>query len=74
MSGIPGLLPLGVDTPVVFKCSPCVDARRKRVLKNARGILRGWDLDEDVRRRLSETYEPDVVLNKRPETVYIEVL
>ena len=68
-SGIPGLLPLVVDLPVIFKESPDADARRKGVFKNARGILRGWDLHEDEQSRLSATDEPEVVLKKTPEEI-----
>ena len=67
-------LPLFVDLPVIFKESPDADARRKGVFKNAKGILRGWDLDEDEQNRLSATDEPEVVLKKRPKKLYIEVL
>ena len=73
-SGIPGLLPLVVDLPIIFKECPDADARRKGVFKNARGILRGWDLDEEEQKRLSATDEPEVVLMKRPKKLYIEVL
>ena len=72
-SGIPGLLPLVVDLPVIFKESPDADARRKGVFKNARGILRGWGLDEDEQHRLNATDEPEIVLKKSPKKLYIEV-
>ena len=69
-SGIPGLLPLVMDLPVVFKESPDADARRKGVFKNARGILRGWDLDEDEQNHLSATNEPEVVLKTPKEIIH----
>ena len=46
----------------------------KGVYKNARGILRGWDLPEEELQRLTATDEPEVVLKKRPQKLYIEVL
>ena len=69
-SGIPGLFPLVVDLPIIFKECPDAGARRKGVFKNARGILRGWDLAEEELQRLAATDEPELVLNKRPAKSY----
>ena len=73
-SGIPGLFPLIKDLPIIFKECPDADARRKGVFKNARGILRGWELADDELQRLAATDEPEVVLKRRPKKVFIEML
>ena len=72
-AGIPGLLPLVLDLPVRFTDSIGKKAREAGVFKHTRGIVRGWELEPEEEERLSQTEEPEVVLQKRPKTLYIEV-
>ena len=72
-SGIPGLFPLVKDLPIIFKECPDADARRKGVFKNARGILRGWELADEELQRLAATDEPELVLKQRPKKIFIEM-
>ena len=71
--GIPGLFPLVLDLPVRFTDAPNASAREQGVFKNARGWLRGWDLMEEEQARLAEMTEPEVVLQRRPKHLYIEL-
>ena len=71
--GIPGLFPLVLDLPVRFTDAPNASAREQGVFKNARGWLRGWDLTEEEKARLAEMTEPEVVLQRRPKHLYIEL-
>lgn len=71
--GIPGLFPLVLDLPVRFTDAPNATAREQGVFKNARGWLRGWDLTEGEQQRLAEMSDPEVVLQRRPQHLYIEL-
>ena len=53
-AGIPGLLPLVQDLPLIFEDSPNKQAREKGIFKNAKGILRGWKLDPKEEKRLAD--------------------
>ena len=72
-SGIPGLLPLVLNLPIRFTESLGQQAREMGVFKHTRGILRGWELEEEELQRLRECTEPEVVLKRRPLRLYVEV-
>ena len=73
-SGIPGLFPLVKDLPVRFTDSPDKQARERGVFKNAKGVLRGWELPPEESERLSTCGEPEVVLRHRPKRLFIEMV
>ena len=72
-NGIPGLLPLVLDLPVRFTESPNKTAKNMGVFKHSRDILRGWQLPQDEQKRIDEGLDPEVVLKKRPDKLFIEV-
>jgi hypothetical protein len=71
-SGIPGLFPLVHDMPVRFTDAPDKEARLKGVFKNARGWLRGWELEAAEAERVGQLEDPEVVLQRRPKRLFIE--
>ena len=72
-SGVPGLMPLVQELPVRYTDTPDKAAREKGVFKNARGWLRGWELDEAEQQRLRENVDDkEVVLKERPRKLFIE--
>ena len=62
--GIPGLLPLIINLPVRFTESLGAEAREMGVFKHCRGILRGWELEDEEVARLAACDDPEVVLNE----------
>ena len=72
-SGIPGLLPLVLDMPVRFTESLGRQAREMGIFKHTRGILRGWDVDQEELQRLQDATEAEVVFKRRPCCLYIEI-
>ena len=72
-SGIPGVFPAVVDLPVRFTESVGREAREMGVFKHTRGILRGWGLEQEEKERLANTTLSEVVLKRRPLSLYIEV-
>ena len=68
-----GSCPLVQDLPVHFTDTPDKAAREKGVFRNARGWLRGWELDETEQQRLRENVaDKEVVLKERPRKLFIE--
>ena len=64
---------LAQDLPVRFTDTPDKAAREKGVFKNARGWLRGWELDEAEQQRLRENVDDkEVVLKERPRKLFIK--
>ena len=72
-AGIPGMLPLVLDLPVRFTQEPDPKDRFRGVYTNARGWLRGWDLPPEEEKRLETDTAAEVVLQKRPLNLYIEM-
>ena len=72
-SGIPGLLPLVLNLPVRFTDSLRRPEREMGIFKHTRGILRGWEVDETEEQRLKALLHPEVVFNRRPLRLHIEV-
>ena len=72
-SGIPGLFPAIRDLPVRFTETPDREAREKGIFKNARGWLRGWELEAEEQQRLQQSKEAEVVLQRRPKRLFIEM-
>ena len=73
-SGIPGLLPLVQDLPIQFTETPDKASREKGVFKNARGWLRGWELEPEEAERIKKMpQEPEIVLKRRPRKLFIEM-
>ena len=71
--GIPGLLPLVVDLPVRFTDAIDRKAKEQGVFKHTRGVLRGWDLPEEEDIRVRGLAEWEIVLQRRPTKLHIEV-
>ena len=67
------MLPLVLNLPIRFTISFHADIRAKGVFKNARGWLRGWTLQPEEEERLAQIPDPEVVLLKRPISLWIEV-
>ena len=73
-NGIPGLLPLVLDLPVRFTDAPNPTAREQGIFKHARGILRGWKLEEEEQARVEQQADAsEIVLQRRPSQLFIEV-
>ncbi len=72
-SGIPGVFPAVLDLPVRFTESVGREAREMGVFKHTRGILHGWELEQEEKERLANTTLSEVVLKRRPLSLYIEV-
>ena len=70
---IPGLLPLVENLPVRFTDAIDRSAKDQGVFKHTRGILRGWELPEEESMRVQELSDWEIVLQKRPRKLYIEV-
>ena len=71
--GIPGLLPLVANLPVRFTDAIDRKAKEQGVFKHTRGILRGWELPDDEEERVRSLAEWEIVLQRRPTKLYIEV-
>jgi hypothetical protein len=68
------LLPLVQDLPIQFTDTPDKASREKGVFKNARGWLRGWELDPEEAERIKKMpHEPEIVLKRRPRKLFIEM-
>ena len=72
-SGIPGLLPLVLNLPLRFTESLRRAEREMGIFKHTRGILRGWEIEDAEAERLNAVTHPEVVFNRRPLKLYIEV-
>jgi len=71
--GIPGLLPLVANLPVRFTDAVGREAKEQGVFKHTRGILRGWELPEDEDERVKLLKEWEIILQRRPAKLFIEV-
>ena len=47
--------------------------REMGIFKQSRGILRGWAVEDEEAERLKTLPDPEVVFNRRPLKLYIEV-
>ena len=73
-NGLPGLLPLVLDLPVRFTDSPDPRAKELGIFKFTRGVCRGWELEDEEQARIAELgHASEVVLQRRPRVIYIEV-
>ena len=60
--------------PIRFTDAPSTEARAQGIFKHARGILRGWELDPEEQARIDSLQDAgEVVLNKRPLKIFVEV-
>ena len=71
--GIPGLLPLVVNLPIRFTEAIDRVAKEQGVFKHTRGVLRGWEIPEEEADRVQQLTEWEIVLQRRPTKLYIEV-
>ena len=72
-AGIPGMLPLVLDLPIRFTQEPTRGDRLKGIFTNARGWIRGWTLPEDEEKRVAADESAELVLQKRPLQIHIEL-
>ena len=72
-AGLPGLLPLVLNLPIRFTESLGKTARKQGVFKHSRGVLCGWQLPPEEENRIEALEDPEVVLQKRPLALHIEV-
>ena len=66
--GIMGLFPMVYDPPVRFTCT--VDKKRK-LFKYAQGRIIGWTLDEADEKRVRESMDSEIMLEKQPTVIFI---
>ena len=70
--GLSGLLPLLPHMPV--RLTHTVPALRKfNLFKNSRGTLYSWTLDPEDMKRIEHTTEPECVLRKLPQALYVQI-
>ena len=63
-----GLFPMVYDLPVTFTCT--VDKKRK-LYKYAQGRIIGWTLDEADEKRVRESMDSEIMLEKQPTVIFI---
>ena len=71
--GIPGLLPLVKNLLIRFTDALGRAAKEQGVFKHTRGILHGWELPEFENERVKLLTDWEIVLQKRPAKLFIEV-
>ena len=72
-AGIPGMLPVVLDLPIRFTQEPARGDQLNGVFTNARGWIRGWNLPDDETERVANDTSAELVLQKRPLQLHIEL-